>query len=155
MNLDLTTFELSMPGQLGCEKLVRHMIGWLGPRLNFSSARVADIQTAVSEACINAIEHGNQGRAQLRVTVIFTITHNHLEAVILDAGITQYRPSTMPPASIHDKIADRASARGMGLMLIGALADEAEFLAPVPGQGNRFRIRFSRVHSGASVGSIA
>ena len=144
MNVEPITFELSLPSKLGCEKVVRHLIAWLGQRLQFTPARTADIQTAVSEACINAIEHGNQGHSHLQITVVFTVTHTHLEVVVMDAGLSTYRePGTSPP-SIHEKVTAGAPARGLGLMLIRQLVDELEFLAPAPGHGNRFCLRFSR-----------
>ena len=151
MNLEQTSFELALPSELGCEKLVRHVIAWLAPRLHFSAARTADIQTAVSEACINAIEHGNQGRADLRITVVFTVTPTHLEVIVADAGLAIYHAAESPPVSIHEKVGAGAPARGMGLLLIRPLVDEAEFLSPVPGQGNRFRLRFCRPPPGAAL----
>lgn len=51
--------------ELGYEKQVRRIIEWLFPQLGFQSDRVADTKTAVSEVCINAGEHGNQGRLGL------------------------------------------------------------------------------------------
>ncbi len=66
-----TSIELSVPSKLGHEVVARQLVGWLGPRLGLDGARVADVQTAVSEACINAIEHGNCGMSDCRVTVAF------------------------------------------------------------------------------------
>ena len=144
MDREQTYCELSLPSKLGYEKLVRHVIGWLGPSLHFSAARIADIKPAVSEACINAIEHGNQGRADLRITVTFAGTPSQLEVVVADAGISMYQAGGSPPASIQEKVTAGARPRGMGLLLIRPLVDEAEFLPPEPGQGNRFRLRFAR-----------
>ena len=144
MSVEQITFELTLPSQLGYEKLVRPLIAWLGQRLHFTAARTADIQTAVSEACINAIEHGNQGDTRLQVRVLFTVTHSHLEVVVMDAGISIYREPGTPPPSIHEKVTAGASPRGLGLMLMRQLVDEFEFLAPAPGHGNRFCLRFSR-----------
>ncbi len=135
------TIKLSLPSELGYEKLVRHTISWLANRLQLPSSRMADMQTAVSEACINAIEHGNQALSRLRVKVTLTVTAEYFEAVVADQAAAPFRPPAAPPATIQDKIAGVAPARGMGLMLIEGLVDECGFLAEEPGFGNRFRLR--------------
>ncbi len=135
------TIELSLPSELGYEKLVRQMVVWLAQRLEVAAATIANIQTALSEACINAIEHGNQALARLRVGVAMTVTPEYFEAIVSDAGISPFCPPEQPPASMEQKLAGLAPARGMGLMLIHQLVDEAGFLACEPGEGNRFRMR--------------
>ncbi len=139
----VTAFELSLPSELGYEKLVRHTVAWLGSQLHFDAARIADLQTALSEACINAIEHGNRRQPGRRVGVAFSVTSTHLEAVVADEGICRYRPSETC-ASIEQKLAGLAPERGMGLMLIGNLVDEAGFLPARRGRGNRYRMRMYR-----------
>jgi len=138
------TIEFSIPNQLGYEKLARHTLAWLGPRLGLDSARLADVQTAVSEACINAIEHGNQSAVGRRVHVVFSYAHDHLDAVIADEGMNRYEASDSGPATIEQKIAGLAPARGMGLFLISQLVDEAGFLPPSTEHGNRYWLRIYR-----------
>ena len=137
----IRTMHMGFPSELGFEKLARHALAWLGPRLGLAGARVADLQTAVSEACINAIEHGNDGRPACRVSVTFSYSSEHLDAVIRDEGVRPYLAPTFPPASIEQKIAGVAAPRGMGLSLITQLVDEAEFLPAEPGGGNDCRLR--------------
>ena len=138
------TIELSLPNVLGFETLARHTVSWLGSRLGFDASRIADIQTAVCEACINAIEHGNQNAPGRRVHVAFTYAGDHLDAVIVDEGATPYWPSESGPATIEQKLAGFAPARGMGLMLISQLCDEAGFLPAAPDAGNRYWMRMYR-----------
>lgn len=135
-----TTIELSLPSELGYEKLARQTVAWIGPRLGLDAARVADMQTALSEACINAIEHGNANLADRRVEVIFHYSAGHLDAVIADEGVQPYEECG-PPATIDQKIAGLAPARGMGLMLIDQLVDEAGFLPADDARGNRYWMR--------------
>lgn len=139
-----TTIELSLPNQLGYEKLVRHTLAWLCNLLGFDTARTADIQTAVSEACINAIEHGNQGAAERRVRVALSYANDHLDATIVDEGAVPYSASDLPPATIEQKLCGLAAARGMGLFLISQLVDEAGFLPTTHDQGNHYWLRVYR-----------
>ena len=139
-----TLIEFGLPSELGVEKLVRHALAWLLARWDIATARVADLQTAVSEACINAIEHGNQAQAQRRIGVTTTVTSGYVEVVVEDEGLTPYALPMAPPATIEHKLAGLAPARGMGLPLIGQLVDECGFLGAAPGAGNRFRLRIYR-----------
>ena len=139
-----TTIELSLPNILGFEKLARYTVSWLGARLGFDASRIEDIQTAVCEACINAIEHGNQNAPDRRVHVAFSVAGDHLDAVIGDEGATPYWPAEAGPATIEQKLAGCAPARGMGLFLISQLCDEAGFLPAEPTTGNRYWLRMYR-----------
>src|SRR5919202_91400 len=135
------TIDLALPSELGAEKRVRQMIAQVGAELQLGSARLADLQTAVSEACINAIEHGNQLRRELRLDVTLRVAATYLEVLVGDAGIVPFHPPVTPPASMQDKLARRAPARGMGLLLMQQLVDEVDFLTAAPGAGNCVRLR--------------
>jgi serine/threonine-protein kinase RsbW len=139
-----TSFELLIPNQLGYEKLVRQTLAWLLPRLGFEAARIADVQTAVSEACINAIEHGNDGLPDRRVRVTLGYTHDQFCAVVADEGVRPCPSADQPCPTISQKLAGAAPARGMGLMLMRALVDEVRLLPPEAGQGNRCWLRVHR-----------
>ena len=132
--------ELMFPSELGFEKIARDTIGTLAQRMGFDPERVEDLRTALSEACINAIEHGNQHQPHLRIHVSCTMSVNRLVIVVSDEGLRFHPPSLDNPASIEEKLAGLASSRGMGLMLIGQLVDECGFLPTRPGQGNHFRL---------------
>ena len=142
-----TSFELLIPNELGSEKLVRQTLAWLLPRLGFEGARIADVQTAVSEACINAIEHGNDGLPDRRVRVTLGYTREQFYALIADEGVRCCDLSITSPATISQKIAGLAPARGMGLQMMRALVDEVGFLPPEAGQGNRCWLRVHRPHA--------
>ena len=51
--------ELSFPSELGYEKVAREAVAAFARRLGCDRERVEDLKTALGEACINAIEHGN------------------------------------------------------------------------------------------------
>lgn len=132
--------ELMFPSELGYEKIARDAIGTLARNMGFDAERVEDLRTALSEACINAIEHGNQRQSHLRIHITCTVSRNRLVIVVSDEGLRFHPSSRLDAASIEQKMAGLASARGMGLMLIGQLVDECGFLPSRPGQGNHFRL---------------
>lgn len=138
---NIATIDLVLPSQLGYEKLVWHLIGWLAPSLTLAASRVADLQTAACEACINAIEHGNQLLTSRRVHVRLIMTAGYIEVVVRDEGAVRFQVAGTPQASIAQKVAEMAPPRGMGLLLMQALADECEIVAGGSGDGNRCRLR--------------
>ncbi len=72
------TIELKIPSETGYEKLA--MSSPSNPRdiMGFSDSRVEDVKTAVSEACINAIEHGNASDVTTKVFVTMTMDDDRL-----------------------------------------------------------------------------
>jgi len=64
MNEPIMT-ELRLPTRLGFEKVAMNTAASVAQLMGFTEDRVEDLKTAVAEACINAIEHGNQMNDQL------------------------------------------------------------------------------------------
>ena len=54
-----TSVEVRLPSQLGYEKVAMSTAAAVAKLMGFREDRVEDLKTAVAEACINAIEHGN------------------------------------------------------------------------------------------------
>jgi serine/threonine-protein kinase RsbW len=94
--------------------------------MGFTADRVDDLKTAVAEACINAIEHGNKLNDQLGVVVTLAIDEESLEVKILDEG-GGVPADAMHVPDIDRKIAGEETPRGMGMFLIQALVDEVEY----------------------------
>jgi serine/threonine-protein kinase RsbW len=138
--LPKTRIFLSIPSTLGYERLVRATLAPIGRTLGLDAERIADVQTAVCEACINAIEHGNQGQAQLRVRVTLEFTADRLAITVADKGIKPHPAALSSCPTIEQKVAGVAYLRGMGMLLMQSLVDEAGFLPARKGQGNRFRL---------------
>jgi serine/threonine-protein kinase RsbW len=133
--------ELSFPSELGYEVVARDAIAAYARYTGFDRDRIEDLKTALSEACINAIEHGNMLTPGLRVYVHCQDKGGYLQIDIRDQGVKDYVANTKP-LTIAEKMAGLGPLRGMGLMLITELADKAEFVA-VP-KGNCFRLTFYR-----------
>jgi len=130
--------ELSFPSELGYEKVAREAVAAFARRLGCDRERVEDLKSALGEACINAIEHGNGRTPGLRVDVSCVGTADRLEIEVHDHGLKRYE-SSGTVADIDLKLRGLAPLRGMGLMMIAQLVDEAGFTESVDG-GNHFRL---------------
>lgn len=131
-------FELSLPSELGYEVIARNAIATFARCVGFDSNRIDDLKTAVSEACINGIEHGNQLREDVRLDIVCSYSSERLQVEVYDQGIEQFALVSQP-LSIEQKVAGMGPLRGMGLMLMAQLADEADFVTN-DHDGNCFRL---------------
>ena len=142
MNAAMSTvspsMELSFPSELGYEKVARDAVAAFARRLGFDCERIEDLKTALGEACINAIEHGNGHAPGLRVDVTCVCEDGCLTVEIRDQGLKRYQ-SRGVEASIDKKLMGLAPHRGMGLMMIEQLVDEAGFTESKDGC-NHFRL---------------
>ena len=142
MTLQIATsdpfIELSFPSELGYEKVARDAVAAFARRLGCDRERVEDLKTALGEACINAIEHGNARAPGLRVDIQCIGASDRLTIEVRDHGVRRYLGDA-PAATIDLKLQGLAPRRGMGLMMISQLVDEAGF-TDSPGGGNSFRL---------------
>lgn len=137
------SLELSIPSEFGYEKVAREAVAAFARRFGFDRERIEDLKTALGEACINAIEHGNQRGLGLRVSIACVAHADELTVDVFDEGIQAFQGCDAP-ASIDSKLIGAAPCRGMGLMLIRGLVDAADFI-DAPDGGNRFRLILRRV----------
>jgi serine/threonine-protein kinase RsbW len=115
---------------------VAHLMG-------FSDERIEDLKTAIAEACINAMEHGNKFDETLCVGVVLSMGPNSLEVKILDNGTGPQGRGVAP--NIDKKMHEEEDARGMGMFLIESLVDEVEWVSSPPaGSYARLVIRLDR-----------
>src|SRR5215210_5262755 len=95
--------ELSFPSELGYEKVAREAVAAFARRLGCDRERVEDLKTALGEACINAIEHGNGRAPGLRVDVSCVGAGDRLEVEVRDRGLNRYEAAA-PVATIDLKL---------------------------------------------------
>ena len=139
---NVNSIELRLPSRLGFEKVAMSTASSVAKLMGFAPDRVEDLKTAVAEACINAMEHGNKLDESLIVDVILSMNEGSLEVKVLDTG-------TGPPAKVHapdmdKKMHGEEASRGMGMFLIQSLVDEAEWVsAPLTGSYARLVIRLN------------
>lgn len=123
--------ELRLPTRLGFEKVAMNTAASVAEIMGFSHDRIEDLKTAVSEACINAIEHGNQLNALLGVVVTLSMGDESLEVKIRDQGTGVQSDLHVP--DIDRKMLGEEDPRGMGMFLIQALVDEVEYVSETTG----------------------
>ncbi len=142
-----SSVEVRLPSELGFEKVAMCTAAGMAGLMGFSHDRIEDLKTAVAEACINAIEHGNQLNESLPVGVILSRSDDELEVRVIDDG----RGVTVSPLSpdIDRKMMGEEDPRGMGMFLIQALVDEAEWHDGPPGKSYvRLVIRLDKQDEG-------
>jgi serine/threonine-protein kinase RsbW len=132
--------EVRLPSRLGFEKVAMSTAASMAKLMGFTEDRIEDLKTAVAEACINAMEHGNQMNASIPVSVVLSMKPDELEVKVIDNGVGIEKPAPAP--DIDRKMAGEEEARGMGMFLIQALVDEAEW---VPGNGTTHDQSFVRL----------
>lgn len=112
--------------------LVRAVLGGIAGPFALRPELLNDLKTVVSEACNNAVDHayrGQSGTIAVRVDV-------HLEEVEL---------TVRDWGGGFQQVADSGDRLRVGLPLINALADRAEFLT-APGSGTEVRMGFDVRH---------
>ena len=135
--------ELNLPSRLGYEKIAMSTAASVAKLMGFDEERIEDLKTAVAEACINAMEHGNKLDEALSVGVILSVGADSLEVRVVDTG--SGATVTSPPPDIDKKMLGEESPRGMGMFLIQALVDEAEWVSsPLAGSYARMVIHLNK-----------
>ncbi|MGA3159796.1 MAG: ATP-binding protein [Terracidiphilus sp.] len=124
------TVEVRVPSRMGFEKVAMSTAASVARLMGFRQDRIEDLKTAVAEACINAIEHGNRLNEKLSVGVILSAGPDALEVKVMDEGKGMNRqPGKQNTPDIDRKMRGEEDPRGMGMFLIQALVDEAEWVA--------------------------
>jgi serine phosphatase RsbU (regulator of sigma subunit)/anti-sigma regulatory factor (Ser/Thr protein kinase) len=93
--------------------------------LGLDTARLERLKTAVAEATMNAMEHGNSYRSDLPVTIRVSASDEDLVIEIADHGGERGIPQSEVP-NLEAKLAGEQTPRGWGLFLIRNMVDEIE-----------------------------
>jgi serine/threonine-protein kinase RsbW len=133
-----TAVEVRLPSRLGFEKVAMGTAESVARLMGFPDARIEDLKTAIAEACINAIEHGNHLNEKLSLGVILSATDDQLEVKVMDDGEGISKQPAKP--DIDRKMHGEEDARGMGMFLIQALVDEVEWVKGTKGKGSYVRL---------------
>ena len=123
--LDERTVEVSLPNRIGYERIAMDCSASFARIVGFASERIEDLKTAVAEACINAMEHGNKGRPDTRVLVAINFDDDIFSIFVKDEGDGI---SELPTdKAIMQKIEKLEPPEGLGIYLIKQLVDQVEF----------------------------
>lgn len=131
--------ELRLPSKLGYERVAMDTASSLAHRMGFSKDRVDSLKTAISEAVTNAIEHGNQQDAAMKVVVLLTALEDGLIVSVADQGCKPLAQTATTSSPKIEEAFERDDKGGWGIWLIRELMDEVEF-STAPSGGNQVRM---------------
>lgn len=126
--IDGPRVRLDLTGKPEAARLVRSMSTAAGEALGFDPELLSDVNTAVSEACNNVIQHA-YGDEPGPFSVEFALTSAGLEVNVRDYG-----------RGIREAAPDNDGLK-VGLTLMSAVADRAEFIRVAEG-GTEVRLCF-------------
>ena len=117
--------EFSVPSEPGNERLAMERVAAAIGELEVRGENLERLKTAVAEATMNAMEHGNHYRAESPVLIEVSASDTQLSVKITDEG-------SGPPAfhsetpDLEAKLEGMQSPRGWGLFLIKNMVDDME-----------------------------
>ena len=120
----LDTFTLA--SEPGNERLALTRVAGTVQGLGLSEARLERLKTAVGEATMNAIEHGNGNRPEIPVEVEVTQNGDEIVVAISDQGGDANAGPSDGDQEVPDlarKLDGEQSPRGWGLFLIRNMVD--------------------------------
>jgi len=121
-----TLAELIVPSEPGNERIAMEQVSEALRGFNLPSKRMNQLKTAVAEATMNAMEHGNHYLPDKPVSIKVLASSAALSVRITDHGGTRTL-SANPEIEVPDieaKLAELQTPRGWGLFLIKNMVDE-------------------------------
>ncbi|HEU5376875.1 MAG TPA: SpoIIE family protein phosphatase [Ktedonobacteraceae bacterium] len=115
--------EWAIASAPGNERQATEQVASLVKPLSLPSERTENLKTAVAEAVMNAMEHGNQYQSDKPVTLQVLASETALSVRIRDENREQFIAEPELP-DIEAKLDGLQSPRGWGLFLIKHLVDE-------------------------------
>jgi serine/threonine-protein kinase RsbW len=135
LNEDSPAVRLELDSRPETLTLVRGVLAGVAELIGLDPELLDDLKTAVSEACNNVVMHAYDGSTG-PLAVRMYIEPEAIEVVVLDQG------GGLPPLAPADE-----SIRGVGLSVIRALAEQAEFRSR-PDSGTEVRMSFAGQRDG-------
>jgi len=117
----LAHFEL--PSRPGNERLAMQQVADIVAPLGLPQGKLDRLKTAVAEATMNGMEHGNKYDETIPVLIEVARAAGDLTISITDRGLQQPIPEAISP-DLTAKLAGQQSPRGWGLFLIQNMVDE-------------------------------
>jgi serine phosphatase RsbU (regulator of sigma subunit)/anti-sigma regulatory factor (Ser/Thr protein kinase) len=115
--------EWTLPSEPGNERLALQQVAETVRGLNLSNSRLERLKTAVAEATMNGMEHGNHYQPDKPVSIQVLTKKDVLVVRITDHGGNQPIPDPEMP-DLEAKLAEMQTPRGWGLFLIKNLVDD-------------------------------
>jgi serine/threonine-protein kinase RsbW len=121
---DQQNIEITLPNQLGYERIAMASAESYAKMLGLASERIEDLKTIVAEAAINAMQHGNKKRQDAWVKVSMTVKDETIEVTVMDQG--EGFTSFLPDPDIDRIVNEQDPPIGFGTFLIRQLADQVK-----------------------------
>jgi anti-sigma regulatory factor (Ser/Thr protein kinase) len=118
-----TLAELSVPSEPGNERRVMEEVAGAVSGLGLPERTLERLKTAVAEATMNAMEHGNHYRAEVPVLIEVSASEADLSVKITDEGSGPPTFDSETP-DLEAKLEGVQTPRGWGLFLIKSMVDE-------------------------------
>ena len=120
--------EFSLPSEAGIERVASEKVLELLLEIPLKKTQVDRLKTAVSEATMNAIEHGNHFDRNKPVIIKVIASEKAISVHISDRGGDIIIPESKVP-DLEAKLAGLESPRGWGMFIIRRMVDHLEILS--------------------------
>jgi serine phosphatase RsbU (regulator of sigma subunit)/anti-sigma regulatory factor (Ser/Thr protein kinase) len=132
--------EFELPSEPGGEREAISRVNAAVAGVGLEGGRLERLGTAVGEATMNAMEHGNSYRAELPVSIRVSRLPDRVLVEVSDAGHSGSIRQAEGP-DIDAKLEGRQSPRGWGLFLIESMVDEVQMRGDENGQTLELTVR--------------
>jgi anti-sigma regulatory factor (Ser/Thr protein kinase) len=129
--------SFTVPSEPGNERLALARVADAVAGAGLSPGRMERLKTAVAEAAMNAIEHGNANRPDVPVNVEVMLRGTDIEVTITDQGGAPAMAGQSQEPDLTLKLEGAQGPRGWGLFLIRNMVDAMD----VSTQGTRHTVR--------------
>jgi anti-sigma regulatory factor (Ser/Thr protein kinase) len=116
--------DFTLPNQPGNERLAMEKVARAIEELRPSEQRLERLKTAVAEATMNAMEHGNRYDSQVPVNIQVALIKQRLVVRIIDRGSSAPSSQTPEMPDLQAKLEGTQTPRGWGMFLIERMVDE-------------------------------
>jgi serine/threonine-protein kinase RsbW len=116
--------ELSVPSEPGNERHATEVVAGAIKNVDLAGQRLERLKTAVAEATMNAMEHGNHYRPEMPVKIRVLTSEADLVVRITDQGGSPVPDPDEEVPDLEAKLEGLQTPRGWGLFLIKNMVDE-------------------------------
>ncbi len=116
--------ELSVLSEPGNERRVTEVVADAIKEMGLTEQRLERLKTAIAEATMNAMEHGNEYRPEVPVKVRVLSSEVDLSVRLTDQGGGPVPNSDEEAPDLEAKLEGLQTPRGWGLFLIKNMVDE-------------------------------
>jgi serine/threonine-protein kinase RsbW len=138
---------LTLPGRPENVLVVRQALTGLSELLRLDAIETNDLNTAVTEACNNVVQHAYEGEAGPLEVEVFVLA-DAIAVAVRDHGVGIQSQDAFGEDDEDEESFDAGHSAGIGLPVIHALTREVEFTEP-PGGGTEVRMEFETSRAAA------